>query len=168
MPDIRDAMRGAGLRDSGPRRDRGGRSGPPSRDAVAKSAEGLFPSDYPNYLTDDGHTQVELLKGHAERIAARFESDGLKRHQLRAFYDHAKRQLQRLAYGAPFGEVHAEVARLKAFAADRASRANNAIPASFKQFIDRNIDAVKDEASFKKGFMPHFEAVVAYCARIKD
>jgi CRISPR/Cas system CSM-associated protein Csm2 small subunit len=64
--------------------------------------------------------------------------------------------------------VHPEIARLKAFAADRAGRADNALPSSFKQFIDRNVDAIIDVASFRKGFMPHFEAVVAYCARIKD
>jgi hypothetical protein len=30
------------------------------------------------------------------------------------------------------------------------------------------VEAVTDRVSFEKGFMPHFEAVVAYCARIKD
>ncbi|MBV9399380.1 MAG: type III-A CRISPR-associated protein Csm2 [Bryobacterales bacterium] len=106
--------------------------------------------------------QAELLKGKAEEIASRFEADGLRRHQLRAFYDHAKRQLQRLGYGAPFEEIKPEIARLKAFAADRAGRSNNPIPATFKRFIDCNVDAVGDEKSFKSGFMPHFEAVVAY------
>lgn len=119
-------------------------------------------------MTAEGYTRVDLITEEAENLAAPFESDKLKRHQLRSFYDHAKRQLQRLVYGAPFGEIHPEIARLKEFAADRAGRASNPIPASFKQFIDRNVDAVTDEASFRKGFMPHFEAVVAYCARIKD
>jgi CRISPR type III-A-associated protein Csm2 len=167
MPDMRDAMRGAGFRGARPQGNRGG--GPRSGDAGERGrVENPFPPDYPKYFNGEGHTRVELIKNQAEKIAARFESDGLKRHQLRAFYDHAKRQLQRLAYGVPFGEVHPEIARLKAFAADRAGRANNPIPASFKQFIDHNVDAVNDETSFKKGFMPHFEAVVAYCARIKD
>jgi len=156
MPDMKDALRGAGLRD---RQPEGGRGGDPP---------GVFAPGYPEYLTADGHTRVDLITSKAEAIAARFESDKLKRHQLRSFYDHAKRQLQRLDYGAPFGEVHAEIARLKAFAADRAGRANNPLPDSFKRFIDRNVDAVVDETSFRKGFMPHFEAVVAYCARIRD
>ncbi len=156
MPDIRNAMRGAGFPDRQPEGSRGG--GPP----------GVFAPGYPEYLTKDGHTRVDLITSTAEAIAARFESDRLKRHQLRSFYDHAKRQLRRLEYGAPFGAVHAEIARLKAFAADRAARSDNAVPQSFKRFIDLNVDALKDEASFRKGFMPHFEAVVAYCARIKD
>jgi CRISPR type III-A-associated protein Csm2 len=111
---------------------------------------------------------VELLLKEAESLAACFERDGLKRHQLRAFYDHAKRQLQRLQYGASFADVHPEIAKLKAFAADRAQRAENKLPVSFKQFIDRNINAITDRKSFERGFMPHFEAVVAYCARIRE
>jgi hypothetical protein len=34
--------------------------------------------------------------------------------------------------------------------------------------VDKNVDAVKDEVSFQKGFMPHFEAVVAYCANLRE
>lgn len=167
MPDMKDAMRGAGFQGAKHESKRPG--GPPSgRRDDRGSTDNAFPPGYPKYFTPDGHTRVELITGEAEKLAMRFESDRLKRHQLRSFYDHAKRQLQRLIYGAPFGEVHPEIARLKAFAADRAGRAENALPASFKQFIDRNVDAVSDETSFQKGFMPHFEAVVAYCARIKD
>lgn len=158
MPDdMRDALRKAGLRTSEDPRGHGARG--PAR------VENPFPPRYPQYFKD-GYPRVELVKEEAEGIAERFAIDGLKRHQLRAFYDHAKKQLQRLAYGAPFEEVHPEVARLKAFAADRSERGH--IPRSFKQFIDRNIDAVTNQESFTKGFMPHFEAVVAYCARIRE
>lgn len=167
MPDMRDALQGAGFRGQRPEGNRPG--GPPRGHAgVRGAAANPFPHGYPQYFTPEGHARVELITAEAENLATRFESDKLKRHQLRSFYDHAKRQLQRLAYGVSFGEVHPEIARLKAFAADRAGRAENALPQSFKQFIDRNVEAVTDEVTFQKGFMPHFEAVVAYCARIKD
>jgi CRISPR type III-A-associated protein Csm2 len=152
MPDMRNAMERVGFKGTQP----GGQG----------RTDNPFPAGYPQYFTPDGHTRVALVTAEAEKVAAQFESDKLKRHQLRSFYDHAKRQLQRLKYGATFAEIHPEIARLKAFAADRAARSDNAVPPSFKRFIDLNVDAVKDEASFKKGFMPHFEAVVAYCARI--
>jgi CRISPR type III-A-associated protein Csm2 len=161
MADLRDAMRKAGLQGSrGP--------GNPQAGGRAGGGESPFPPGYPKYFGPGGHTRVELLLEEAENLAARFERDRLKRHQLRAFYDHAKRQLQRLQYGVDFAEVHPEIAKLKAFAADRAGRAENALPASFKEFIDRNVHAIRDADSFQKGFMPHFEAIVAYCARIKD
>ena len=167
MADIRDALQGAGFR---PQKPRGSGSGGPPRSQAGGRDAGAnpFPQGYPRYFAPGGHARVELITLEAGNLAAQFESDKLKRHQLRSFYDHAKRQLQRLAYGVPFGEVHPEIARLKAFAADRAGRAENALPLSFKQFIDRNVEAVTDNATFQKGFMPHFEAVVAYCARIKD
>jgi CRISPR type III-A-associated protein Csm2 len=159
MPDLGDKLRKAGVPVTEERRRDDTRRGGGTGNA--------FPPAYPQYFTKEGYTRVELLKEEAEQIAERFAADRLTRHQLRAFYDHAKKQLQRLQYGTAFAEVHAEVARLKAFAADRAARANP-IPRSFKEFIDRNIDAIRDEKSFEKGFMPHFEAVVAYCARLRD
>ena len=159
MPDLGDKLRKAGIHVTEERR----------RDETRRTGGGgnVFPPGYPQYFTKDGYTRVELLKEEAERLADRFAAERLTRHQLRAFYDHAKKQLQKLQYGTPFPEVHPEVARLKAFAADRAARANP-IPRSFKEFIDRNVDAIADEKSFEKGFMPHFEAVVAYCAGLKD
>lgn len=167
MADMKDALRGAGFQDrpapgGGPGRPRGGPGAP---GGVSQSP---FPPGYPEYFGPEGHTRPELLLEEAEKVAACFEGQGLKRHQLRAFYDHAKRQLQRLQYGASFGEVHPDIAKLKAIAADRAGRSENALPARFKEFIDRNIAAARDQRSFEKGFMPHFEAVVAYCARIRD
>jgi CRISPR type III-A-associated protein Csm2 len=165
MPDMKDAMRGAGFQGS-----RAPGNPPPGKPSGRGGRQGgsnyTFPPGYPTYFGPDGHTRVELLLREAENLAACFERDGLKRHQLRAFYDHAKRQLQRLQHGASFGAVHPEIAKLKAFAADRAGRTENALPLSFKRFIDLNVDAVTDQNSFEKGFMPHFEAVVAYCARI--
>ena len=169
MPDIRDALHGAGFQGTKPQDNRQGRQPTGNPDERGRM-ENPFPKDYPKYFTDDEkkHTRVELVTTEAENLAIRFESEKLKRHQLRAFYDHAKRQLQRLSYGTPFGEIHAEIGRLKAFAANRSGRADNALPPSFKEFIDRNVGAVIDEDSFKKGFMPHFEAVVAYCARLRE
>lgn len=167
MPDMKDAMQGAGFRGS---RAPGNR--PPEKSSGGANRPGTgddpFPQGYPQYFGPEGHTRVELLLKEAENLAACFERDRLKRHQLRAFYDHAKRQFQRLQHGASFGAVHPEIAKLKPFAADRAGRAENALPASFKRFIDFNVDAVTDQNSFEKGFMQHFEAVVAYCARIRE
>jgi len=168
MPDMRDAMRGAGFRGRKPQdgQQRGPHGGFQPRSTGSPS--NAFPLGYPQYFSSEGRLRVELVTTEAENLAAKFEADKLKRHQLRAFYDHAKRQLQRLTYGVPFEEVHPEVARLRAFAADRAARSENALPLSFKEFIDRNVNAATTPSAFQKGFMPHFEAVVAYCARIKD
>lgn len=165
MPDMRNALQSAGIKGQPPQGNRPG--GPPGRPGGG-SPPNHFPPGYPKYFTPEGNLRVEMVTTEAQSCAASLERDNLKRHQLRSFFDHAKRQLQRLVYGVPFGAVHPEIARLKAVAADRAGRSENALPQTFKQFIDRNVDAVTDKATFQNGFMPHFEAVVAYCARIKD
>ncbi|HLI82705.1 MAG TPA: type III-A CRISPR-associated protein Csm2 [Bryobacteraceae bacterium] len=167
MPDMKDALGRAGFKSAEPRRTRAGPA-PSSGAHPGQPVESSFPPGYPKYFAENGSIRVDMITIEAERLAARFEADRLKRHQLRSFFDHAKRQSQRLVYGAPFGEVHPQIALMKAFAADRAERADNKLPQSFKQFIDRNVDAINNEAAFRRGFMPHFEAVVAYCARIKD
>lgn len=161
MPDTRGGQGSSGFR---------GAQTPQSRTGSPRpiNLNECVPPNYPRYFTDAGFTRVELVQGEAMRIAECFKSAGLNRHQLRAFYDHAKRQLQRLDYGIPFDEVRIEIARLEAFAADRAGRSTNALPQVFKSFIDRNVKAVKDEKCFQKGFMPHFEAVVAYCATLRE
>jgi CRISPR/Cas system CSM-associated protein Csm2 small subunit len=161
MPDMRDALKGAGFKPQPPRT---GGNNPQPRPPESNP----FPSGYPNYFTHEGRLRVALVTTEAEALAASFKSEGLKRHQLRSFFDHAKRQLQRLNYGVAFAEVHPQIAFLKAYAADRAGRAENALPRSFHQFINRNVDAVADQKSFREGFMPHFEAVVAYCAGIRE
>ncbi len=172
MPGMKDALKGAGFQAQQPQGSSrtGQRAETGGRLTVDDS---LFPDGYPKYFKPNDqkpnfHTRVELLLGEAENLAMRFERDGLKRHQLRAFYDHAKRQLQRLQHGADFADVQPEIAKLKYFAADRAGRGENALPLTFKTFIDRNVAAIKDRADFERGFMPHFEAVVAYCARIRE
>jgi len=163
MPNMKGAFRKAGFGGGPPA------SGPgQGRTAGPASLRSVVPADYPKYFTAEGHLRVELVKDEAEKIARCFRESKLTRNQLRSFYDHAKKQLQRLGYGTAFGEIHAEIARLKAFAADRAARSSNALPAAFKEFIDRNVNAVNDEKSFKNGFMPHFEAVVGYCASLRE
>jgi CRISPR/Cas system CSM-associated protein Csm2 small subunit len=163
MPDTRNDPRHAGPRGAPPQRSQ-------FRAVEQVNLRDYVPRDYPypKYLTDDGYTRVDLVQSEAEQIARCFKEARVSRSQLYAFYDHAKRQLHRLDYGTPFAEIHPEIARLKAFAADRAGRTNNPLPQCFKSFVDQNVNAVKDEISFRKGFMPHFEAVVAYCANLRE
>ena len=163
MPDMKDAFKKAGLQPSQPP-ERPTSPPPPIRQPSAAGQ-----SKYPQYFNSDGDLRVEMVRNEAETLADTFVRDNLRRHQLRAFFDHAKRQLLRLNSGCRFGEIHPEVAKLRAIAADRAGRSSNALPPSFKNFIFTNVDAVIDKKTFQKGFMPHFEAVVAYCTpQIKE
>jgi CRISPR/Cas system CSM-associated protein Csm2 small subunit len=129
------------------------------------SARASFEQGYPDYFDADGLLKPEFVTTKAEEIAANLGNERPTRmtmHQLRAFYGHVKLQQGALERGRPFKEVLLEINKLKAFASERASK--DKVPRYFEDFIVRNVDKVKDEKSFLKGFVEHFQAVVAYCA----
>ena len=114
------------------------------------------------YFGPDGELKAELLTTEAEKIAETLGNEKMTMHQLRAFYGHVKRQEGALKNGRPFSQVRTEILKLKPIASERLCKRK--IPRSFEQFIYRNVDNVKDETTFVKGFVEHFQAVVAYCA----
>ena len=184
MPDMQDAMKKAGFsRASGEIRcGECGKTFVPSapehkvcpacfqkkrgggRSRAAADAGADFPPGYPEYFDSDGLLKPEYVTVEAEKIAQALgrTKPRMTMHQLRAFYHHVKRQEGALKNGQSFREVLVEVSKLKPFASERASK--DKIPAHFEQFIIRNVDKAKDEKTFLRGFVEHFQAVVAYCA----
>jgi CRISPR-associated protein Csm2 len=178
MPDIRGAINNAGLHNTGeakckscgksftprephyklcPDCNRKGRPAPSTRTSI-------FPPGYPNYFDTDHVLKPEFVTSLADDIAKELGQvwPKMTMHQLRAFYAHVKRQENALKNHRPFKEVLVEISKLKAIANERASKEK--IPNYFRDFIDRNVDKSKDEDAFVKGFVEHFQAVVAYCA----
>ena len=90
----------------------------------------------------------------------------LKSRQLRAFYNHVKRAGAAMDAGRDIHLVRADILKIKPFAAERQGRGS--IPAGFREFLDRNVDQVKDENSLR-AFAEHFQAVVGYATgRLKN
>jgi CRISPR type III-A-associated protein Csm2 len=184
MPDMRDAMKKVGLSGGQDERkcDKCGKVFVPKephhrtcsecfqkrprapRGAGSRAKADVFAPGYPDYFDPDGTLKCEYLTDRAERIAEAFgrAKPKLTPHQLRAFYQHVKRQQGALKNGRPFREVLVEICKLKPFATERAEKEK--IPDEFREFICRNVDKVKDEKAFLEGFVEHFQAVVAYCA----
>ncbi len=187
MPDIRNAMQKAGLPGSPAERkcERCGKLFVP-REAHYKvcsecfgkessrargpqfAARGLgflrdYP-DYPAYFDDTGVLRCDYLTKLAKEWARTFGAakPKLTTHQLRAFYQHVKRQQAAVKNGRPFREVLVEICKLKPFARERAEK--ETIPAEFEEFVSLNVDKVKDQKTFLEGFVEHFQAIVAYCA----
>ncbi len=90
--------------------------------------------------------------------------------QLRQFFGHARRLEAKLlaASGQPLSMFHAEFFQLQKIAAYRYDGGGDSrkIPHLFRNFIDENTRTVTNDpdprCAFLKGFMPHFEALVAY------
>lgn len=103
----------------------------------------------------------ELYLGWAEQWAELLVYRRLSAAQMRAFYNHVRRAAAALQAGAEVQQARSQVLRLAGFAAARVGRPG--FPQEFREFLDRNIEHVKDADSLK-AFAEHFQAVVGFTA----
>jgi CRISPR type III-A-associated protein Csm2 len=127
----------------------------------------------PGYLEkgyfDKEHIRPELITTLAESVAFSLGKSGVTAAQIQRFFRQARAIERQFDNTRDFLSILPDLLKLKASAANYAGKGNNLWEREnrevFKQFIDRNIAlATKEEngRSFKKGFIPHFESVVAY------
>lgn len=138
-------------------------------DRGIKAAGDLDASGYGEYYDGNGRLKPEYVDQKANDLALAFAVAELSKHQLRAFFDAAKRLEAAISLrgGPGHADLQSDLAMFKAHANARQGRRR--IPPVFVKFIERNVDrALVNEQSFR-GFVKHFEAVVAYCeGRLKD
>lgn len=144
-------------------RDRGGR--PFQR--VAREPPQL-PSGYlqNGYFDSQGNINGELLTRIAEQVARVLGDSQITYTQLRRFFAQV-RSIERDLGQRDFPKLVPQIQSLKPMAANYVGKANNQWERqkreAFKRFIDLNVQlAIRDQESFEKGFIPHFESVVAY------
>lgn len=117
------------------------------------------------YLDPKGNIYPELLEQVAREVAGKLKA--IANNQLRRFF-HNLRQIEwRLTYLKAFKVVDdayelvsSEVQKLKVISAYQASRQRQWKP--LHKFIEKNVSKTTTERELLKGFIPHFEAVVAY------
>ena len=82
-------------------------------------------------------------------------------HQLRRFFNKMRGIESKLDRTQDFQMVTADIYTLKRDAADAVAR--KVVSEEFKRFMERNVElAASDENSFRKGFIQHFQSVLAY------
>lgn len=121
-----------------------------------------FPEDYlqGGYFDEEGQVKPAVVDAWAERVAKVLGSSGITSHQLRRFFNQLRAVEAKLETKS-FNSVKGDIYSLKRDAAYAVGR--GVIKENFKEFIDRNVElAVQDEASFRKGFIEHFQSVLAY------
>lgn len=112
---------------------------------------------------EEPYLRVELLTEVAREVANTL-SPRMNVHQVRRFFTHIRLLENRLRNGATFDSIRPDLARLEPAAANAVAR--GLAPTEFGQFIERNArEAQRGVEHFRKGFVPHFEAVVAYLPR---
>lgn len=123
-----------------------------------------LPSGYltGGYFNDEGSLKDELLVDHARDIARTIGAgyEGIKNAQLRKFYSHVIAANERMNYGESYASVRPTILELSSFVAEAAGKRK--LPIVFKQFIDKNLEHIKDEKTFRLGFVKHFQAVVGF------
>jgi CRISPR type III-A-associated protein Csm2 len=111
---------------------------------------------------------AELLNGLANQVAQALSDAEVSMAQVRRYFTMARSLEDRLASGRDYAEVANELRMMKANVAAVVGRIlefrqRERLTGTLKAFLDRNIDmAVRDQKSFLKGFLPHFECVLAY------
>ena len=110
------------------------------------------------YFDKAGNVLPEVIQEWAEQLARIFLREGLKTAQLRRFFNRSRAIEQQ---NLPFERLREEILSLKPIAA--ASVGRKTAPDIFKVFVDKNVDlAIRSPESFSRGFLTHFQSVVAY------
>ena len=113
----------------------------------------------------DSRPQIrpELLDEQAINIAQMLGHSGMKSNQLRRYLSRARGIESIFTIDGSQQRLHANVSLLKRDVAYQVGRKQ--LPEPFQQFVNRNLEASdNDPESFRRGFIPHFESVVAYFA----
>lgn len=112
------------------------------------------------YFDEQGYIHRELLEVKAQEVARKLNEQRLTTNQFRRFYDYARALDRKLNLLGNFKSIEGDVAKIRAFAAAAVGRGN--APDEFKIFIDKNIEITIDDKSFRRGFLEHLQAVLAF------
>lgn len=113
------------------------------------------------YFDSNGNLWPEVIVQWPDEIARTFrDTREFTATQLRRFFAQA-RAVERTLGSKPFDRLKEDILGLKVFAA--ASVGRKSAPEIFKAFMDKNVDlAVRSPEDFKRGFLTHFQSVIAY------
>jgi CRISPR-associated protein Csm2 len=129
-----------------------------------KKLSAALPNDYlaQGYFDEKGFLYIDLITDTAEKVAKALgnSNPSLTSNQLRKYFTHAKSAQNSLKLIGSYDDVKVNIHKLKSFAAEAVGKKK--VPETFHKFIVKNLSCVTDEKSFNKGFMEHFQAVVAY------
>jgi CRISPR type III-A-associated protein Csm2 len=129
---------------------------PPQKDLSQPSLPAGYLKD--GYFDKDGNLLPQVIQDWPEALAKTFARERLTSTQLRRFFNRVRAIEQQ---DLPFVRLKEDILSIKPIAA--ASVGREMAPPIFKEFIDKNVElAIASENSFRRGFITHFQSVVAY------
>jgi len=120
-----------------------------------------LPKDYlkGGYFNGEGYLKEELLTTTASEVAKSF-GQNMSSSQLRRFYGHAKTAEKSYIFSHDERKFINDIKQLDSFVAE--AKGKEKVPAIFYEFIAENVKNCNSSKDIMKGFLPHFQAVVAY------
>jgi CRISPR type III-A-associated protein Csm2 len=146
----------------------GGRGAPPRQSGLLAQFDGYLKRlREQGYFNEQGHLRPELRVEEADMVARVLADAKVTNSQLRRFFTMSRSLEQRLDAGHSFDSIIADIASLQPFAANLIGKEQNAAQRDklgvLLRFIDTNAQlARRNVQAFHKGFLPHFESVIAY------
>jgi CRISPR type III-A-associated protein Csm2 len=104
-----------------------------------------------------------VVRERMEPLAREMAAAKLTSNQIRRFFQHCRAIEARLK--AKTSKWECEVVQFKKLdvaVADAFGKSPPKVPEIFRDFIQRNVAAVKTKEDFLEGFLPHFEALVGF------
>lgn len=121
----------------------------------------LIDGYFVNGCLNPGYVVRERMESLAQMMAN--GSPALTTHQIRRFFQHCRAVEARLRAKSASWECELiEVKKLDVAVADAFGKSPPKVPEIFRDFIRKNVAAVKTEKDFLDGFLPHFEALVGF------
>jgi CRISPR-associated protein Csm2 len=132
------------------------------------SSGGGMATDYlsKGYFDEKGNLFERYVArgGDADIIANKlgYEKPAMTTHQLRRFYGHVRAAENRLQMTGNFPAIYIDLKKLEPFVAE--AKGKGKIPDLFYDVMNKNLSVVKTQKDFTKGFLEHFQAIVAFFA----
>lgn len=126
--------------------------------------------DWPDCTIDGYFVNGSLSSGYVvrermEELAREMANaqPALTSHQIRRFFQHCRVIEARLrAKTSTWDQEITKFQKLDVAVADAFGKSPPKVPAIFRDFIQKNVAAVRTEKDFLEGFLPHFEALVGF------
>lgn len=116
---------------------------------------------YFHFVNGKPYLREEIFTTEAELVARVLSTKGMTSASLRRFYQKVMGINQRFKDTGDFEEAKPCLFSLYPNAADAVTRNNN-VPEEFRQFINKNVKLATKDAYHFKGFVEHFQSVLAY------
>ncbi len=158
-PQCNNAQRGSRQSERGERRQY---TGPPQqRGRQERTLSGLGPDYLKDGYFNDGYLRKEIFTSEAERVADLLSARGMSSVSLRKFYNKLRGIYSRYNDTKNFEEIKPGLYSLYPNVADAVTRNSN-VPEEFRQFINANLKQAEKSPDHLKGFVEHYQSVLAY------